>query len=103
MVTIDLFRLSQKGETLGHVRILREHGKSFHAVVSYKVATAPQQTISHRIDASNRNKAIAMVLTWAQQKFGSNCSLMPLKNRPQHNHQAYAFNLHAAPTQNTRA
>ena len=90
MVTVDLFRLSQGGETLGHVRILREHGKSFHAVISYKTAKTAQQTLSHRMDADNRNSAIAHVLTWAQKQFGSNCSLMPLKARPPHNQQAYA-------------
>lgn len=90
MVTVDLFRLSQGGETLGHVRILREHGKSFQAIISYKTADTAQQTLAHRVDADNRNRVIAHVLTWAQTQFGSNCSLKSLRARPPHQHQAYA-------------
>ncbi len=82
MVTVDLFRLARNDHVLGHVRILREHNRSFHAVVSYRDAEERRDTQSYRLIADTRNHAIMSVLNWANSEFGGHCSLLPLKSAP---------------------
>ncbi|MBB3047867.1 hypothetical protein FHR99_002133 [Litorivivens lipolytica] len=82
MVTVDLFRLSRSDLSLGHVRILREHNRLFHAVVSYRNTEEQEDTQSYRLVADTRNHAIMSVLSWANKEFGGHCVLLPLRSAP---------------------
>ena len=86
MVTVDLFRLSRHGTMIGHVRILRERNDRFLAIISYRESgqlppsDLTDSTVSHRLLASSRDKAIEAALSWADSKFGNSCHLLPLRS-----------------------
>ncbi len=86
MVTVDLFRLSRHNSMIGHVRILRERNDRFLAIISYRESDQlptndnADSTVSHRLLASSRDKAIEAALGWADSKFGNSCHLLPLRS-----------------------